>query len=254
MNVEIEHLPSSLTSRYLIPAPPISVPPQDAIKIRDDDEMEGLPAAVQSSAFDVEAQLLRGIEWRPSRRFWGNLAISRRVALSLLPQFYSETAASRIPIGIWDKILRYLADEPETLGFTEEVCKGWYPTSHRLKSSHKYHRYDSMERVRLYARYIETIPRPRRIAWFFNLLGSTAEEGKQRSRAGNQRSDNEAVEEDSETEEDGAAEEGKHRSLALVGTFAAMFAGGQLPRLSELTIEGGEWMPGMIPSEKPSYP
>ncbi|PCH44029.1 hypothetical protein WOLCODRAFT_154075 [Wolfiporia cocos MD-104 SS10] len=188
------------------------------------DKMEGQPAAsciIEGSAFDVEARLLREIEWRPPREWWEILP-SRRDAL--LPQFNSKTAASRIPTEIWDKILGYLRDEPETLGIAEEVCRGWYPTSHRLKSRRILNSYYSKEGVRLYARYIKTIPRPRRSEIQVNLVGSAAEEGKQRSRTGN-----------------------KRRSLAHVGTFAAMFAGGQLPRLSRLTIKDGEWTPGAMP-------
>ncbi|PCH44033.1 hypothetical protein WOLCODRAFT_154080 [Wolfiporia cocos MD-104 SS10] len=163
--METKHLPSSLASRYLNSAPPISIPQQEAIKIRNDRRDE----RAAHSAFDIEARLLREIEWRPSRE-WRALLPSRQDAA--LPQFYSETAASRIPIEIWDKILGYLANEQETLGIAEE--------------------------------------------------GSAPEEGKQRSRAENQ------------------------RSLAHVGTFAAMFASGQLPRVSSLHIQAGEWTPGAI--------
>ncbi|PCH37250.1 hypothetical protein WOLCODRAFT_157955 [Wolfiporia cocos MD-104 SS10] len=49
------------------------------------------------------------------------------------------------------------------------------------------------------------------------------------------------MEEDSEAEEDGAAEEGKHCSLAHLGTFAAMFAGGLPPCLSSLHIWTLDW-------------
>ncbi|PCH44126.1 hypothetical protein WOLCODRAFT_26500 [Wolfiporia cocos MD-104 SS10] len=44
-----------------------------------------------------------------------------------------------------------------------------------------------------------------------------------------------------------AAEQGKQTSLAHLGAFAAMLAGGHLPRLSSLRIEHGEWTPGAIP-------
>ncbi|PCH35888.1 hypothetical protein WOLCODRAFT_156586 [Wolfiporia cocos MD-104 SS10] len=37
------------------------------------------------------------------------------------------------------------------------------------------------------------------------------------------------------------------RSLAHLGTFAAVFAGGLLPRLSSLRIENGEWTSGVMP-------
>ncbi|PCH44026.1 hypothetical protein WOLCODRAFT_154072 [Wolfiporia cocos MD-104 SS10] len=196
------------------------------------DEMEGQPAAscvTEGLAFDVEARILREIEWRPPRKSWEPV-ISRRDTLGLLPQFYSATAASRMPIEIWDKILGYLRYEPETLGITEEVCRGWYLISHRLKLGHRGTDCRSMEDVRLYVRYIKTIPRQRRSETEVVLWGCAAEEGKQRSRGGNQRSDNE-----------------DHRSLADVGTFAAMFAGGLLPRLSALSIMSGEWTPGSIP-------
>ncbi|PCH44120.1 hypothetical protein WOLCODRAFT_154155 [Wolfiporia cocos MD-104 SS10] len=198
------------------------------------DEMEGQPAMsciIEGSEFDVEARILREIEWRPPRD-WTEPVISRRDALGLLPQFNSEMAASRIPIGIWGEILGYLRDELETLAIAEEVCRGWYPTSHRLKQYHllsgQY--LGSMEDVRLYARRIKTIPRPRRTETQVHLHGSAAEQGKQRSSAANQRS---RVE--------------NERSLGHVGTFAAMFAGGQLPRLSYLGIKHGDWTPGSIP-------
>ncbi|PCH44036.1 hypothetical protein WOLCODRAFT_154083 [Wolfiporia cocos MD-104 SS10] len=195
MNMEIEHSPSSLASRYLNPAPPIGIPSKALSEYKMTDKMERQPAA--GSAFDIEARMLREIEWRPPR---GRLEplISRRDAL--LPQFNSETAASRIPIGIWDKILGYLANEQETLGIAEEFKKNL----------------GSVEDVYRYARYIKTIPRPRRSAVRVGLAGSAAEEGKQ-------------------------------RSLSHVGTFAAMFAGGHLPRLSTLIIGSGEWTPGSIP-------
>ncbi|PCH41858.1 hypothetical protein WOLCODRAFT_151895 [Wolfiporia cocos MD-104 SS10] len=195
------------------------------------DEMEGQPAAsciIEDPAFDIEARILQEIEWHAPRVWWELLPSG------LLPQFYSVTVASRIPIEIWDKILRYLRDERETLGIAEEVCKGWYPISCRLKLNHLGTTCRSMEDVHLYLRYIKTIPRQRRSETQVSLWGSAAEEGKQRSRGGNQRSDKE----DSEAEED---------SLAHVGTFAAMFAGGLLPRLSTLEIGWGEWTPGAIP-------
>ncbi|PCH35883.1 hypothetical protein WOLCODRAFT_156580 [Wolfiporia cocos MD-104 SS10] len=193
------------------------------------DEMKGQPAApgiVEGSAFDIEARMLREIEWRPL--LWNvhtgafEPLISRRDAL--LPRFNSETAASRIPIGIWDKILECLEYEPETLNATEKVCSGWFLTSHRLRSKYKSNNRgpDSIGRVRLYARHIKTIPKPRRIDTRVHLQGSAAEEGKRRSGAANQ------------------------PSLAHVGTFAAMFAGEQLPRLSSLVIHNGEWTPGAM--------
>ncbi|PCH36171.1 hypothetical protein WOLCODRAFT_156896 [Wolfiporia cocos MD-104 SS10] len=77
-----------------------------------------------------------------------------------------------------------------------------------------------MEDVWLYARYIKTIPRSRRIARVSRILSSAAVQGKQ-------------------------------CSVVYFGTFAAMFAGGQLPRLSSLWIEGertpGELSPGEAP-------
>ncbi|PCH44038.1 hypothetical protein WOLCODRAFT_154085 [Wolfiporia cocos MD-104 SS10] len=179
--MEIEHWPSFLASRYLNPALSIGVPSKTLLKYEMTDEMDRQPAAsciIEGSAFDVEARVLREIEWRPPREWW-ELLPSRRDAL--LPQFYSETVASRIPIGLWDRILGYLANEREALGIVEEK--------------------DILV-----------------LAW-----KAVAEEGKQRSRGDNQ------------------------RSLAHVGTFAAMFAGGHLPRLSALSILDGEWTPGAIP-------
>ncbi|PCH44122.1 hypothetical protein WOLCODRAFT_154157 [Wolfiporia cocos MD-104 SS10] len=129
------------------------------------DEMEGEPAAScvnECAAFNIEARVLRDIEWRLPKRPWE--LVRRRDAL--LPVFNSETAASRIPIGIWDKILGHLADEPkpETLGIAEEM-KGCY----------------SMEDVCLYARYIKIVPRRRRSLYRVILRGRAAKEG---SRAG----------------------------------------------------------------------
>ncbi|PCH34801.1 hypothetical protein WOLCODRAFT_165827 [Wolfiporia cocos MD-104 SS10] len=163
------------------------------------DEMEGQPAAsriVEGSAFDIEEPL----QVQEIERHLRPLPLRRD---GLLPLFSSKTAAFLIPIGIWDKTLGYLEDEPETLSATERL--------------------DSIGSVHLYARYIKTIPRPRRSTGSIQLLGSAAEEGKQRSRAENR------------------------RSLAPLGAFAAMLAGGLLPRLSSVCIRHGEWIPGSIP-------
>ncbi|PCH44188.1 hypothetical protein WOLCODRAFT_164969 [Wolfiporia cocos MD-104 SS10] len=144
-------------------------------------------------AFDVEAQILRDIEWRPPKSPHEPL-VSRRHAIP--PQFSTETVASQIPIEIWEKILRYLRDEPETLGIAEEVCRGWYMPSRRLKRS-----------------------------------GGTKHVGGA---------------EDNLTLSGDAADRDRKRSIAHLGTFAAMFAGRQLPRLSWLLIIGGEWRTGTI--------
>ncbi|PCH44192.1 hypothetical protein WOLCODRAFT_164972 [Wolfiporia cocos MD-104 SS10] len=184
--------------------------------------MEGQPTApciTEDSAFDVEGRILRDIEWLPLAPPWEPQLsllslLSRRHRV--LPQFSSETVASRVPIEIWYKILAQLRWEPEMLGITEEVCKGWYPISHRLKGRGVFKNFGSMEDVCLYARYIKTIPRSRRLARLIILRASIAEQGKE-------------------------------SSLAHLGAFAAMFAGRQLPRLSGLSISGGEWIMGTIP-------
>ncbi|PCH35834.1 hypothetical protein WOLCODRAFT_156527 [Wolfiporia cocos MD-104 SS10] len=182
------------------------------------DDTEGQPAATRmskSSVLDTEAQISPEIDGRPGMDA-RELLDPRRGAL--LPLFNSETAASRIPVEIWDKILRCLADEPETLGITEEVCQGWYPTSHSLKRRLYGRTLHSTEDVRLYARYIKTIPWSRRFAFNHRLIV----EGR-------------------------TAEQGKHCSIAHFGIFAAMFAGRHLPRLLSLEIRFGEWTPGAIP-------
>ncbi|PCH37487.1 hypothetical protein WOLCODRAFT_140890 [Wolfiporia cocos MD-104 SS10] len=177
-------------------------------------EIDGQPAApriVKRLAFDIKARILRAIKWRPREKprepfFWREDA--------LLPLFNSETVAFRIPIEIWDKILGCLQDDPETLSATEKVCRAWYPTSRRLRGDCYRNEFHSMEDVRLYARYIKTVPKLRRNTPLlpFTIWG-----------------------------------EGKQRGLAHLGTFAAMFAGGQLPDLLSLGIREGEWMPGSIP-------
>ncbi|PCH38776.1 hypothetical protein WOLCODRAFT_149717 [Wolfiporia cocos MD-104 SS10] len=121
---------------------------------------------------------------------------------------------------IWDEIISYFWDEPETLGTTEEVCRGWFARSRYFKTKAlKTGRVlAAKEQVYHCALSIRAVSRNRRVSRNVWIVGAGFSTNK-----------------------------GPRGSVAHFATFAATFAGLEHPGLSELRLMSGEWKTGTIP-------
>ncbi|PCH41668.1 hypothetical protein WOLCODRAFT_70075 [Wolfiporia cocos MD-104 SS10] len=126
-----------------------------------------------------------------------------------------DTAASRIPIEIWEYILDVLKDDPHALLACELVCRGWRTRSRYLLDQVDYEpTFCERESVVRWARFMQVIKKHRARVTRVDLAGEHSQEGQP-------------------------------GSLAHLGTFVAMLAG-RLPHLRHLYIRDGAWPRGTI--------